>query len=491
MTQEELSANPDDICIPGCTNGGDARVTKITRCLWCRKPHHTKCIKADVYICDGCRDMPQQVTHMAATINSLAQTVNTVLANNTALLETVQTVKQHQTDELSKASQQLDVLRTENCTLRQQIADMARENSSTTWQQFPKAHGTLLLGSSIVRDVDPDKLVSTKCISVSGGKIRDALSHLDSLPRTETYERIVLVTAGNDCDQDDSALEIKNLVDQYRDLVKAAKSHANKVTISSICPRDRSPDVSARITTMNGDLLDLSKELGVDFADSTPGFYLSDGSLNDGYLLDGVHLNPAGTNRLVNKLGLKLRPGLKSAHTNSRRRRRVSGENKSAPDNTPQGAHNQEPPRHQPTHTHAPMPWQKVEYRRRRPTYAHNQEPPRHQPTHTHAPMPSAPQPRRPQTNRYRGLPQNHSEHRQTHHTSRPTPLMDIHVPPPASGSYTATRPATTQRTYEDTRCQLCTGRGHSAAVCRSKTTTCYKCGVVGHYAHSCPTVHG
>ena len=487
--------DPSDMCLPGCTIEDKRKGT--VQCLLCRKPYHKDCVSTTVYVCDACRVMPQQINTMYTLMQNMTQSVSNLLQMCTDL-------KTENTALRDQASTQLDLLRTENSTLRQQITDLARDNSTAAWQKFPKAHGTLLLGSSLIRDVDQEKLVSTECVSKSGGKIRDALSHLDSLPRNETYERVILVTAGNDCDQSDSPVEIKDLVDQYRDLVKAAKSHANKVTISSIPPRDRTAEVTARITAMNTELLNLSQELSVEFVDSTPGFFLSDGCLNDGYLLDGVHFKPAGTHHLVTKLGLKLRPGLNSAHSYNRRRRQVSGDD-TTPDVTPQANESQN------TYgdTFWNRSWQKVQHRNRRPNHAHSQQPPRHAFPQT----PSVPLHRNTQTNRPRGpppmprgqsqtLPHSQPFHRKQHQqTQRPTPLMDIHIPrtnvrevPPTTrgpSQNAATKPGMTQQYHEETRCQLCSGRGHSASVCRSRVTTCHNCGVVGHYARQCPNVNG
>ena len=62
-------------------------------------------------------------------------------------------------------------------------------------------------------------------------------------------------------------------------------------------------------------------DIGTEFIDNDPSFYLQDGTINDKYLLpDGVHLSRAATNKLVNSLKLQLRHGETSVHHSHRRR---------------------------------------------------------------------------------------------------------------------------------------------------------------------------
>ena len=90
---------------------------------------------------------------------------------------------------------------------------------------------------------------------------------------------------------------------------------ADSVTICSVCPRQRSAEVSACIAAPNACLGDLCREMGVEFLDNDHSFYLKDGSLNDGYQLpDKVHLTRAATNRLVSNMKLALREGVDSTH---------------------------------------------------------------------------------------------------------------------------------------------------------------------------------
>ena len=62
------------------------------------------------------------------------------------------------------------------------------------------------------------------------------------------------------------------------------------------------------IEAVNAGLVSLCKEKAATFADNTPSFTLSDGSVNDGYLLpDGVHLTRTAVDRVVKNLRLPVK----------------------------------------------------------------------------------------------------------------------------------------------------------------------------------------
>ena len=222
--------------------------------------------------------------------------------------------KQHERA-MSQADERHQKLTTENAELRQRVSDLSQQASSDHWRQLNKPHGTVLIGSSIIRYISDDKLVATRCICRRGGVIKDLQEALDNLPTDKPLSRIILI----DSESDD--LDVTGITAQYRDLVECAKSRATKVTICSVCPRIKSITVSQRIESLNAGLKGIAGDLGVDYLDNDPIFHLQDGTLNDGYLLaDGVHLTRPATNRLVAHMQLPLRQGENSAYSDHRRR---------------------------------------------------------------------------------------------------------------------------------------------------------------------------
>ena len=94
----------------------------------------------------------------------------------------------------------------------------------------------------------------------------------------------------------------------FASVIDAAKAKASTVTVSSVCPRLKTADITNKIDAVNAGLVTLCADKKVIFADSTPSFMLGDGSVNDGYLhRDGIHLTHAAVNRLAKGLRLKKR----------------------------------------------------------------------------------------------------------------------------------------------------------------------------------------
>ena len=155
-----------------------------------------------------------------------------------------------------------------------------------------------------------------------GACINDIKAAISKFPASQKLHRLAIVVGGNDYDRrTDAKLEVAQILQEYENLIKAAKEVFVSVAISSVCPRNRDDEVTQRITTLNAGLKVCCEELSVDFINNDPSFHLQDDSRNDGFLLaDGIHLTRASTNKLVSNLQLVLRHGETSAHTDRRRR---------------------------------------------------------------------------------------------------------------------------------------------------------------------------
>ena len=309
-----------ELCTNSCLHHGHHKGKEMIRCCACAIWVHTDCIAnveeylPGVWPCFDCRKLPTNVSQLSKSISNLTQLV-------VNLTNTVTLLKEKHDSDMVEMKAMYEKLVVENNELRNRFVDTSATPASIkTPQNSPSSHGTLVIGSSIVRDIDERKLVATRCISIGGGRIKNIHDKLDTSTNGR-LSRLIILVGGNDCDGQSPSTDVTNLLAQYRDLIADAKMLADSVTICSVCPRQRSAEVSACIAALNAGLVDLCCEMEVEFLDNDPSFYLKDGSLNDGYLLpDKVHLTRAATNRLVSNMKLALRQGVDSAHLDHRRR---------------------------------------------------------------------------------------------------------------------------------------------------------------------------
>lgn len=288
-TNPSQSGRGDDaMCIPGCTRGTDKRLAVI-RCLWCRGQFHKTCVGSESYVCHGCHKMPTKMNEMFDMMTMMMASVKTLLTDNKTLKEIVSTQSQA-------------------------INRLEGQTSSN-----PSATHGLVTGSSVLRDIDPDKLVKTQVKSISGGRIRDVRNILTK--DATRYTSVTVVVGGNDCGARTDQEPVENLADSFRELIKEAKQVAPKVRIGSILPRGPNADVGTndRIEVLNAAIIGICSDENVEFVNNDEVFKLRNGSQNTGYFIkDLTHPNDEGTLSLSTSLGLNIMP--QHSHDVSRRR---------------------------------------------------------------------------------------------------------------------------------------------------------------------------
>ena len=96
---------------------------------------------------------------------------------------------------------------------------------------------------------------------------------MDNFPPDRKLSRAVLVIGGNDYDNSGAGGDVTDILNQYKDLINSTKSIANSITVSSICPRNRSAEVTERISSLNAGIHALCSDLDIEYADNNPSFY--------------------------------------------------------------------------------------------------------------------------------------------------------------------------------------------------------------------------
>ena len=299
-------------CVPGCTLRNKS--SAMVRCCLCIKWFHPACVGdsdedagSGFWNCMDCRKLPQHVGQMAASLEKLRSEVQSVKQLQTSYSKLQASLDAHQ-----KTNQQLVNLlaaKTAECQeLQEKLASKpgsqgAESTPASTKPQpsRPIRTGTLLLGDSILRDVDANKLPGTSVVYRGGACVNDVKRQLAK--ETREYDTVILHVGTNDLP---GCLEAVDVISDYRELLEEAKAVANKVLVSSVCPRSDFPDLMDKLDSVNAGLLDLSEGLDCVFVDHNNHFRTRDGGINDAVLQeDGIHLNSYGTNKLVAHLGLE------------------------------------------------------------------------------------------------------------------------------------------------------------------------------------------
>ena len=342
--------------------------------------------------------------------------------------------------------------------LRVRLAEAETKLSAQNWQGFrAEDSGTKVISTSMLRNVDETKLVNTKVTCISGGLIKDLTAETQKLPATKSVGHLMLVGGGNDCDRPQA--DATAIVEDFKGLIKSGKEVAQKVTVSSVLPRQgRGTAVNDTIDSVNAALVALCQDEKIqliDHKEAKTGFYLPNGQVNDGYFVArDIHPNKPGTNALVSALALPLRQGVTSAFYDPR-------------------MHKKPPPAPSaPTEPDSEIDLSQTFWKQS--AKKAKQNPPRQQVKQN-----------TPAQEKYHPRFQSPRSSRMPH----VTPLMDVNVPPP-SRSHPSTRPNAPRSFRDDAPndppCQLCGNLGHTARSCHSKTSDCYNCGQVGHLARVC-----
>ena len=126
----------------------------------------------------------------------------------------------HLQDENIRLRQRLNTNEKENRSLEQ---DLLGETMKTNTEELREQnHGTLLTGSSIIRDINQkDFDIDTEPICIRGGHVSDITAALLSKPDNERYDNIILQVGSDNCTN--TFFNPEDFKDVYQILVKTAQ----------------------------------------------------------------------------------------------------------------------------------------------------------------------------------------------------------------------------------------------------------------------------
>ena len=291
-----------------CTEGCKVKNSdNMVRCCVCAHWYHMKCLKlseadiSGVWPCFKCRNMARDIRNANDKIDVLTELVQTLVTSMEGNSDNLRTIK----SQYAQMEDDNKLLKRKNEALETEVKELKRRLNSAE-HQTSTAKKTLILGSSLIRNLDEHKLHDTDVLCLRGAKVADLAKELEmvrSSPRT--YSRILLLGGGNDASQDEEHVDLEQAISQCKTMVNTAKEICDNVCIVAIPPRLQPTHANENIMTLNANLLALAQETEVHFIDNPKSLFLSNGEVNDGYLYDNVHLNIKGANKLAHSMGLK------------------------------------------------------------------------------------------------------------------------------------------------------------------------------------------
>ena len=164
---------------------------------------------------------------------------------------------------------------------------------------------TLLIGSSLLRYIDEQRLQATEVRCLYGALVKQIALELEALADGGAkYARIIIVAGGNDAAVLKKDIDLEATVNSLRVAIIAAKRMCDDIAVSEIPPRFSPLHVNGNISTLNKEFYTLSEDLSVSFLPNRSYFYLPSNEINHKYYDDDAHLTFKGTQKLIECLGV-------------------------------------------------------------------------------------------------------------------------------------------------------------------------------------------
>ena len=238
-----------------------------------------------------------QVKLLKDDLSSMKETQTEMMA----LIRDVLTMVSTEKDLRLKAEKELQEMRAKD--------EETPENSATT---TPPAKPSLLLGTSLLRNVDSHALENWQVIAKGGAKVDDLHAALKELPEEKGYEEIVII--GGSIDVENKTAE--EVVTDFTATLSSASLRAEKTTVCSVLPRT-DKDLNEKRLSVNENLKTACDTVNAKFVNADETFLLRNGKVNAANLVtDGLHLSKHGVDNLLQTCNVTVKKPATSAYTN-------------------------------------------------------------------------------------------------------------------------------------------------------------------------------
>lgn len=299
-----------------CLFPGEKDERNVVRCLICYVVFHIECVsvstrdKGKIWTCFHCRKLSARVQQLQSHVKELMESQSKTLEILTKINEGFEDER----NKRKKAEEDLATVRSwlnELTTTANQArpvnqsppAPLQEETTPQPHEETPRAPPTpnLLLGTSLLRNVDPALLGNWKVIAKRGATIEDLHKELVGFAENSINE-LVLVCGSIDAEKN----SVPEVIDNYKAIVTTADSIAKRITIASVLPRT-DKDLKEKIGAINTKLKTAAEDMNTNFIDNDQLFYSRSGAVNKFMLAkDGLHLAKSGVDSLLESCGVKL-----------------------------------------------------------------------------------------------------------------------------------------------------------------------------------------
>lgn len=305
--QKVLQTDSKNSCICKSNKTGN-----MIRCNLCQLWFHVACVldkndsEVGFWVCLDCRLLPSRIQNIETMLEQFVskyQEVECKLEHKSQEVENLQQENNRLRDSLTRdKKQENECESTTKLNNHSCKKDDLRDKQRNSTENSKPHRGTLLVGSSVIRDITTDAFkLDNQPLCVRGGRVSDITAELLSKPVDEVYKNIILQIGSNDCAS--NLFDEESFRDDYQTLVMTAQSKCENVVISSICPR--LDDRFGNIRLGNIVLSKIACDENCLYIEHDDDFRLPNGAINSLlYNRDGVHLNKKGSVKLANSLDI-------------------------------------------------------------------------------------------------------------------------------------------------------------------------------------------
>lgn len=302
---KSLRHTENQLCTGKCLHNNVEKLP-MTRCCLCAHWFHDRCVnikkgEQGIWACYECRFISHDISQLQTTVNKLLHIIETQQTQIDTISMKQNSIETKQTT----VNENVNIVKNNVESLSANMipdiySDSDSEDSDSDSEDELEPEGHLLIGDSIIRDVDPtsDDL-SVHCLR--GAKFPQIRKKIHAI-KGKMYKDLTIIGGTNDCATNKPP---EKIVDDCRETIKVAKTKSENVRLSSILPRCDNRVDATKIDTVNQLMIGVAAEEDVTFVNNDSNFRYRDDSTDESALsADGLHLSSKGTSRLLSNLEL-------------------------------------------------------------------------------------------------------------------------------------------------------------------------------------------